>query len=93
MYTRDAIPARRSQILRHETALKWPHFESIAGHLMPFDTEAKIGLLIGANCPRAIKPHKVVLGNDDDPYAKRTALDGELLAKLNPKVRITVLQM
>ena len=39
------IPARRSQIPRHETALKWPHLESIAGHLMPLDTEAEIGLL------------------------------------------------
>ena len=26
-YTRDVIPARRSQIPRHETALKWPHLE------------------------------------------------------------------
>ena len=75
-YTRDVIPARRSQIPRHETALKWPHLESIAGHLMPLDTEAEIGLLIGANCPRVIKPHEVIL-----------------LAKLNPKDRITVPQM
>ena len=79
------IPARRSQIPRHETALKWPHLESIAGHLMPLDTEAEIGLLIGANCPRAIKPHKVILGNDDDPYAKRTALGWGIIGEIEPQ--------
>ena len=46
----------------------------MASHLMPLDTEAEVGLLIGANCARAIKPHEVIPGNDDDPYAKRTAL-------------------
>ena len=32
------------------------------------------GLLIGLNCPRAIKPLEVIPGKDNDPYAKRTAL-------------------
>ena len=84
-YTRDVILARRSQIPRHETALKWPHLESIASHLMPLDTEAEIGLLIGANCPRAIKPHEVILGNDDNPYAKRTALGWGIIGKIEPQ--------
>ena len=88
-YARNVIPARRSQIPRHDTALKWPHLERIASHLMPLDTEAEVGLLIEANCARAIKPHEVILGNDDDPYAKRTALVGELLAKSTHKVRMT----
>ena len=73
-YTRNVISARRSQIPRHDTALNWPHLESMASHLMPLDTKAEVGLLIGANCARAIKPHEVIPGNDDDPYAKRTAL-------------------
>ena len=84
-YTRDVIPARRSQIPRRDTALKWPHLESITGHLMPLDTGAEIGLLIGANCPRAIKPHEVILGNDDDPYAKRTALGWGIIGETDPQ--------
>lgn len=85
MYTRDVIPARRSQIPRCNTALKWPHLEGITGHLMPLDTAAEIGLLIGANCPRAIKPHEVILGNDDDPYAKRTALGWGIIGETDPQ--------
>ena len=84
-HTRDMIPARRSHIPRHKTALKWPHLESIASYLMPLDTEAKIGLLIGSNCPRAIKPHEVILGNDDNPYAKRTALGWGIIGKIEPQ--------
>ena len=52
---------------------------------MPFDTEAKIGVLIGANCPRRIKPHEVILGNDNDPYAKRTALGWEIIGEIEPQ--------
>ena len=84
-YARNVIPARRSQIPRHDTALKWPHLERIASHLMPLDTEAEVGLLIGANCARAIKPHEVILGNDDDPYAKRTALGWGIIGEINPQ--------
>ena len=73
-YTRNVIPARSSQIPIPETARKWPHLKEIASHLMPLDNDIEVGLLIGANCARAIKPHKVILGNDDDPYAKKTAL-------------------
>ena len=84
-YTRNVIPARRSQIPRHDTALKWPHLESMASHLMPLDTEAEVGLLIGANCAQAIKPHEVILGNDDNPYAKRTALGWGIIGEIDPQ--------
>ena len=69
-YTRNVIPARSSQIPLPETARKWPHRKEIASHLTPLDKDIEVGLLIGGNCARAIKPHKVILGNDDDPYAK-----------------------
>lgn len=36
-YTREIIPARHSQILRPETARKWPHFKEVADHLMPYN--------------------------------------------------------
>ena len=31
-------------------------------------------MLLDINCERAIKPREIISGNDDDPYAKRTAL-------------------
>ena len=36
--------------------------------------DVEIGLLIGTSCGRAIKPREVRPGNEDDPWAVRTAL-------------------
>ena len=41
---------------------------------MRLDEDAEVGLLIGLNCARAIKPLEVIPGKQDDPYAKKTAL-------------------
>ena len=41
---------------------------------MPYDEHVDVSLLLGINCARAIKPREIISGNDDDPYAKRTAL-------------------
>ncbi|KAK3728019.1 hypothetical protein QZH41_000113 [Actinostola sp. cb2023] len=72
--SRDSIPARRSQIPRPETARNWPHLHAVANQLMPYRDDVEVGLLIGLNCARAIKPREVIPGADDDPYAKKTAL-------------------
>ena len=41
---------------------------------MPLNENIEVGLLIGLNCPRAIKPLEAIPGKEDDPYAKKTAL-------------------
>ena len=42
--------------------------------IMPLNEDLEVGLHIGINCSRAIKPLEVIPGQEDDPYAKRTAL-------------------
>lgn len=73
-YSRSSIPARKSQIPRPESALNWPHLQKISEKIMPLNEDLEVGLLIGLNCFRAIKPLEVIPGQEDDPYAKRTAL-------------------
>ena len=41
---------------------------------MPLRSDVEVGLLIGTNCARAIKPREIIPAIDDDPYAKKTAL-------------------
>lgn len=41
---------------------------------MPYKDDIDVGLLIGTNCTRAIKPLDVIPGKEDDPYGQRTAL-------------------
>ena len=85
-YTRDIIPAKRSQIPRPETAPKWPHLKRIADmyNLMPYKEEVDVALLLGINCARAIKPREIIKGNNNDPYAKRTALGWGVVGMVEP---------
>ena len=73
-FTRDQIPSRRDQIPRPEIADKWPHLRRISDSILPYQEDLEIDLLIGCNCPKAIKPKEVILGKGDDPYALRSIL-------------------
>lgn len=83
VYTRESIPANRSQIPRPETAAKWPHLCHISKNLMPYREDLEIGILIGLNCTRAIKPCEIIIGKGDEPYAKRTALGWGIIGTVN----------
>ncbi|XP_064631672.1 uncharacterized protein LOC135489964 [Lineus longissimus] len=72
-FSSDCIPANRDQIPVPDSVSKWPHLQGVAAHLTP-KLDAEIGLLIGANCARAIKPRELVHGREDEPYAVKTAL-------------------
>lgn len=73
-YTRTHIPGQRGQIPRPETARKYEHLENIADEIPPYEEHLSIGLLIGNNCVRALKPRSIVPGKSNDPYAIRTTL-------------------
>ncbi|XP_064631008.1 uncharacterized protein LOC135489540 [Lineus longissimus] len=72
-YTRDKIPATHGQIPRADTLRTIPHLAKIADKLHPHQ-DIEIGLLVGMNCPRLMKPRYVVPGGDNDPYAILTDL-------------------
>ena len=82
-YSREDIPAKRGQIPRPETACNCPHLLRIADQLMPYREDVEVGLLIGANCTRAIKATEVIPGREDDPYAKKTALGWGVIVSPN----------
>ena len=83
-YSRSSIPAKKSQIPRPESALNWPHLRKISEMIMPLNEALEVGLLIGLNCPRAIKPLEVIPGKEDDPYAKKTALGWGVIGAVRP---------
>ncbi|XP_071491739.1 uncharacterized protein [Diadema antillarum] len=73
-FTRDEVPARRSQIPKGQVLRRWTHLAPIADHLMPYNPAVEVSLLIGNNCPRAIRPREIICGGEDDPYAQRSLL-------------------
>jgi len=59
-YARQSIPSRRDQIPRPKTVNSWLHLKKIQDKIPPYDKNVEIGLLIGCNCPKAIKPTEVI---------------------------------
>ena len=73
-YSRNEIPSKRNDIPRPESPAKWPHLSHLANKIYPYQEHLQVGLLIGSNCPNAIKPKQVIPGRSNDPYAIRTLL-------------------
>jgi hypothetical protein len=79
----SSIPVKRNQIPRPEMASKWQHLAKIAPELEPYHPDVEVGLLIGANCPRAITPRQVIPGRDDEPYAQLTDIGWGIIGNVN----------
>ena len=71
MFTRDHIPASRSQIPKPEVARHWKHLEAVSGQMFLFNDSADVAILIGNKLPSAIGPRQVITGNDVKPYAQK----------------------
>ena len=83
-YSRAAIPSHRHNIPSPEIANKWSHLRRIK-HLIPIvENGLSVGLLVGCNCPKALKPREVILGKDEDPYAVRTLLGWGIIGPITP---------
>ena len=83
-YTREFIPANRTHIPTTETAKEWPHLVHLVEHIAP-QMECEIGLLIGYNCPEALMPREVVIGEENQPFAQKTDLGWSIVSYGEPK--------
>ncbi|KAM4561412.1 uncharacterized protein V3H82_015431 [Fundulus diaphanus] len=70
VFSQKAIPVTKDNIPRQEDVGRWPHLKEVK---LPA-VEAEVGLLIGANIPKALEPLQVVNSIDEGPYAVRTVL-------------------
>ena len=82
VYTRETIPYKPHQIPKPEVALQWDHLNCIAEELMPYREDVQVGILIGTNCPKAIKPREVIPGGDYDPYGIKTDLGWGIVGRV-----------
>ena len=64
-YSRDFIPLKRNQIPTREIVSKWSLLRQIKDQLLSLQEDMEVGLLIGCNCPKAIKNRDVILGEED----------------------------
>ena len=69
-YSRERIPANRSNIATPDVARHWDHLNFIANSLR-YSPDVAIGMLIGRNVPTAFQPLRVVYGNENEPWAEQ----------------------
>ena len=74
VFTRDHIPANRSQIPKPEIARQWEHLKEIADKMPSYQPTAEVALLIGNNVPRAIRPREIIAGEENEPYGQKSIL-------------------
>lgn len=81
-YTREHIPANKSDIPTCKTARGWPHLEHLADK-MPPELDCEVGLLIGYNCPQVLLPRGVVSGKEGQPFAQKSVLGWSIIGYSN----------
>ena len=70
VFTQNAIPVSQEKIPTEMGIKRWPNLKDV--HLRPI--KADVGLLIGANIPKAMEPLKVINSQWEGPYAVLTCL-------------------
>ena len=66
----------------------WHHLKRINDKIPPLDEKLDVGILIGSNCPKGIKPKEVISGKAQDPYAVRTLLGWCIVGSASPSVEV-----
>ena len=69
-FMRNIIPADRGEVPRPDVISGMSHLKDVSTELSPY-MEVEVGLLIGLNCPSALRPREIVYGGESDPYAVR----------------------
>ena len=68
VYSRSSLPVESEEIVTQEKVKNWPYLREIKKYLC-LNADLKVGLLIGANCPTALQPIKVIPSQNGGPYA------------------------
>lgn len=70
VFTQKAIPVSQENIPTEMDIKGWSYLKEV--HLRPI--RAEVGLLIGANVPKALEPLRVISSQGEGPYAVLTSL-------------------
>ena len=82
-YSVPRIPVNSSEVATVESIKKWPYLKSIESEL-PNTSSLRVGILIGANCPKAIEPRHTIPSQDDGPFAYKTKLGWCVVGPIQP---------
>ena len=73
VYSKKTLPVEKEEVVTPEKVSKWKYLDSIKSEITQTD-DIEIGMLIGANCMKALEPLKIIPSKDGDLYAYQTKL-------------------
>lgn len=73
-FTQEELPINVHEIPSHDALKQWPHLTRLLSKMPDRDETIPVGLLIGANCPKALEPLDVIPSQLGGPFAMRTVL-------------------
>ena len=73
MYARRNLPVDKEEIATPARISKWEYLKPISNEIVQ-DEDIVVGLLIGANCMKALEPMKIIPSKEDGSYAYKTLL-------------------
>lgn len=87
-YTQEVLPIDLQEAPSHAMIMKYRHLVS---EMPDRDRSIPVGLLIGANCSKALEPHQVIRSVNDGPFAVKTALGWCILGPVQKATHIIIL--
>ena len=73
VYTRSYLPVEKEEIATPNKIKKWKYLEKISGEIIQ-EENIEVGMLIGANCMKALEPIAIIPSSNGGPYAYKTKL-------------------
>ena len=73
LYARKDMPVDKEEIATPEKITKWEYLKPVTKEIVQND-DVCIGLLIGANCLKALEPMQIIATESSGSYAYRTRL-------------------
>ena len=80
--TRREIPVDKEEIATPAKIKEWKHLRSISNEIVQRD-DVQVGLLIGANCMKALEPTRIIHSEGGGPYAYKAKLDWCVVGPIN----------
>ena len=81
-YSREVISCHGEEVPTTERIKKWSHLQSIFNKLPDYDPSILLGIIIGANCPKALESQKRIPSIENGPYASRSVLGWRVIGPI-----------
>ena len=82
-YSRETLSFSGEEVPTVDKISNWKHLQPIINKLPAYDSTLLLGIIIGANCPKALEPQEVISSADNGPYASRSLLGWRVIGPIS----------